>query len=227
MWERFSYYGMRALLMLYMVAPEDAAGLPFLQVAGTIYAFYTFSVYALSIPGGWMADRFLGYRKAVLVGGILIVLGEFGLASGPVGPLLPRSRRHRFGTGLLKTNCTSLVGMLYEKNDPRRDGGFSIYYMGINIGALIAPLILGFIAQDPAVVNAMGAMGLGSVNGWRVRLRPRRSRDGGRPRAVHAAPGNPGRGGLRAGARVPRKGTPSLRNPSPTKSGSACGWSPS
>ncbi|MBP9946137.1 MAG: peptide MFS transporter, partial [Vicinamibacteria bacterium] len=169
MWERFSYYGMRALLMLYMVAPEDAGGLAFSKEwAGTIYAFYTFSVYALSIPGGWVADRFVGYRKAVQLGGILIVLGQFGLASGPRPLFYLGLVAIAFGTGLLKTNCTSLVGMLYGENDSRRDAGFSIYYMGINIGALIAPLILGFIAQDPAVVNAMGALGLGTVNGWRV-----------------------------------------------------------
>ena len=168
MWERFSYYGMRALLMLYMVAPAEAGGLALSKEwAGTIYAFYTFFVYALSIPGGWVADRFLGYRRAVQVGGTLIVLGEFGLASGPRPLFYLGLVAIAVGTGLLKTNCTSLVGMLYGENDSRRDAGFSIYYMGINIGALIAPLILGFIAQDPAVVNALGALGLGTVNGWR------------------------------------------------------------
>jgi POT family proton-dependent oligopeptide transporter len=169
MWERFSYYGMRALLLLYMRAPEAAGGLGLsLELAGTIYAFYTFFVYALSVPGGFIADRFLGYRRAVLVGGIMIALGEFGLASGPKVMFLIGLSTIAIGTGLLKTNCTSLVGMLYGENDPRRDVGYSLYYMGINIGALIAPLILGFMAQDPVFVVALGKVGLASANGWRV-----------------------------------------------------------
>jgi proton-dependent oligopeptide transporter, POT family len=169
MWERFSYYGMRALLLLYMRLPEEKGGLGLsLQLAGTIYAFYTFSVYALSVPGGVIADRFLGYRRAVLAGGVLIALGEFGLASGPRALFFLGLVAISFGTGLLKTNCTSLVGMLYPPNDPRQDAGYSLYYMGINIGALIAPLILGFMAQDPAFVEGISAMGLGTVNGWRV-----------------------------------------------------------
>ena len=169
MWERFSYYGMRALLLLYMRAPESAGGLGLsLELAGTIYAFYTFFVYALSVPGGFIADRFLGYRRAVLVGGIMIALGEFGLASGPKAMFLIGLSTIAIGTGLLKTNCTSLVGMLYGENDPRRDVGYTLYYMGINIGALIAPLILGFMAQDPVFVVALGKVGLASANGWRV-----------------------------------------------------------
>ena len=168
MWERFSYYGMRALLLLYMTAPASAGGLGLsLPLAGSIYAFYTFFVYALSIPGGWVADRFLGYRKAVLIGGILIALGEFSLASGPLALFYLGLAVIAIGTGLLKTNCTSLVGMLYGENDHRQDAGFSIYYMGINIGALIAPLILGFMAQDPVFVAALGKVGLASANGWR------------------------------------------------------------
>ena len=168
MWERFSYYGMRALLMLYMIAPASAGGLAMTKLqAGGIYAWYTLAVYGLSIPGGWVADRFLGYRKAVLIGGVLIALGEFSLASGPLSLFYLGLVVISVGTGLLKTNCTSLVGMLYKENDPRQDGGYSIYYMGINIGALIAPLILGFMAQDPVFVAALGKVGLASANGWR------------------------------------------------------------
>ncbi len=169
MWERFSYYGMRALLLLYMRLPESAGGLGLsLAAAGSIYAFYTFFVYALSVPGGWIADRFLGYRKAVLVGGVMIALGEFGLASGPRPLFFAGLAAIAMGTGLLKTNCTSLVGMLYPENDPRQDAGYSVYYMGINIGALIAPLILGFMAQDPAFVKGLAQLGLGTHNGWRL-----------------------------------------------------------
>ncbi|MCC6475399.1 MAG: peptide MFS transporter, partial [Burkholderiales bacterium] len=166
---RFSYYGMRALLMLYMIAPAGTGGLGFSKEwAGTIYAFYTFSVYALSVPGGWAADRFLGYRRAVWVGGLMIALGELGLASGPRLFFYLGLAAIAVGTGLLKTNCTSLVGMLYPANDPRQDAGYSIYYMGINIGALIAPLILGFVAQERVVVGALASFGLDSVNGWRL-----------------------------------------------------------
>ena len=168
MWERFSYYGMRALLMLYMIAPASAGGLGMTKLqAGTIYAWYTLSVYGLSIPGGWLADHIIGYRKAVLYGGILIALGEFGLASGPLPLFYAGLVVIALGTGLLKTNCTSLVGMLYGEKDPRRDAGYSIYYMGINIGALIAPLILGFMAQEPVFVAALGKAGLHATNGWR------------------------------------------------------------
>jgi POT family proton-dependent oligopeptide transporter len=169
MWERFSYYGMRALLLLYMRLPESAGGLGLsLPTAGAIYAFYTFFVYALSMPGGWIADRFLGYRKAVLVGGVMIALGEFGLATGPKALFFAGLASIAMGTGLLKTNCTSLVGMLYEENDPRQDAGYSVYYMGINIGALISPLILGYMAQDPAFVKGLAHLGLGAFNGWRM-----------------------------------------------------------
>jgi POT family proton-dependent oligopeptide transporter len=169
MWERFSYYGMRALLLLYMRLPESAGGLGLsLAAAGSIYAFYTFFVYALSVPGGWLADRFLGYRKAVLVGGVMIALGEFGLAAGPKVLFFAGLAAIAMGTGLLKTNCTSLVGMLYEENDPRQDAGYSVYYMGINIGALISPLILGYMAQDPAFVKGLAHLGLGTFNGWRL-----------------------------------------------------------
>ena len=168
MWERFSYYGMRALLSLYMVAPLAAGGLGYSKIyAAPIYAFYTFFVYALSIPGGWIADRYLGYRKAILIGGVMIALGEFSLAAGPRPLFYLGLTVIAMGTGMLKTNCTSLVGMLYEKNDPRQDAGYSIYYMGINIGALIAPLILGFMAQDPVFVAALGKVGLSTANGWR------------------------------------------------------------
>ncbi|HJU83506.1 MAG TPA: peptide MFS transporter [Holophagaceae bacterium] len=168
MWERFSYYGMRALLALYMILPAASGGLGFTkEKAGVVYGIYTFAVYAFSIPGGWAADRFLGYRKAVALGGILIALGEFGLAAGPVPFFYAGLASIIVGTGLLKTNCTSIVGMLYGENDTRQDSGYTIYYMGINIGALVAPLILGFMAQDAAFTHSLSTLGLASANGWR------------------------------------------------------------
>lgn len=168
MWERFSYYGMRALLLLYMTLEVSNGGLGFgVKRASIIYGFYTFGVYILSLPGGFIADRWLGYRKAVLVGGVLITLGEFSLALGGAPLFYVGLSLIILGTGLLKTNCTTLVGKLYADKDHRRDAGFSIYYMGINIGALVAPLILGFMAQDPRFVAFLAKMGLASANGWR------------------------------------------------------------
>jgi POT family proton-dependent oligopeptide transporter len=168
MWERFSFYGMRALLLLYMRLPTDSGGLGFsLKRAGLIYGLYTFLVYAFSVPGGWAADKLFGARRAVAVGGVLIAIGELGLAAGPVGLFFGGLLFIVLGTGLLKPNCTALVGQLYGEADPRRDIGYSIYYMGINIGALVAPLVLGFLAQEPYFVQALGSVGLDSPNGWR------------------------------------------------------------
>ena len=168
MWERFSYYGMRALLMLYMTLPATSGGLGLdVKRAAVIYGFYTFGVYILSLPAGWVADRFIGYRRAVLIGGVLIAAGEFSLAAGPELLFYGGLGLIILGTGLLKTNCTTLVGKLYGEQDHRRDAGFSIYYMGINVGALVAPLALGFMAQDSRFVSFLGTLGLGSANGWR------------------------------------------------------------
>ncbi len=167
MWERFSYYGMRALLMFYMLLPVSEGGIGLnVKVAAPIYGFYTFLVYALSVPGGWIADRFLGYRKSVVVGAVLIALGEFGIATGNPALFYAGLLTIAAGTGLLKTNCTSMVGMLYGDDRERQDAGYTIYYMGINIGALIAPLILGFMAQDAHFTAALHRAGLGSANGW-------------------------------------------------------------
>lgn len=167
MWERFSYYGMRAILLLYMIAPQSLGGMEFSRAkAGTIYAIYTFCVYAFSIPGGWFADRFIGYRRAVIYGGIAITLGQLCLAQGSMIIFYLGLIGLVLGTSLLKTNCSTLVGQLYGQNDPRRDGGFSIYYMGINIGALIAPLVCGFFAQDPRFISFLIDMGLTSKGGW-------------------------------------------------------------
>ncbi|MEO8502490.1 MAG: peptide MFS transporter [Acidobacteriota bacterium] len=167
MWERFSYYGMRALLFLYMILPLESGGLGFTKArAGLIYGLYTFLVYAFSIPGGWAADKFLGYRRAIVIGGVLIAAGEFSLATGTMAFFYLGLFLIVVGTGLLKTNCTTLVGQLYGEKDPRQDAGYSIYYMGINIGALVAPLVLGFVAQETVVVRALGTFGLASANGW-------------------------------------------------------------
>ncbi|MBI2614439.1 MAG: MFS transporter, partial [Gemmatimonadetes bacterium] len=141
MWERFSYYGMRALLILYMTAAVANGGLGFdTPRAAAIYGWYTFSVYALAIPGGWVADRFLGQYRSVLLGGIIIALGQFSLALAPLPFFFFGLALIAVGTGLLKPNISTMVGSLYDTEDARRDAGFSLFYMGINLGAMIAPL---------------------------------------------------------------------------------------
>ena len=148
MWERFSFYGMRALLILFMTAPLASGGLGFGVVkAGAVYGFYTAMVYLLSLPGGWMADRITGQRKAVLYGGVLISAGQLCLAGPGLTFFYTGLVLLMLGTGMLKPNVSTIVGQLYHQGDSRRDSGFSIFYMGINVGALIAPLICGYVGE--------------------------------------------------------------------------------
>lgn len=155
LWERFSYYGMRALLVLFMTAAAtgDNPGLG-LDVgrATAIYGLYTFFVYVLSLPGGWVADNMWGQRRSVFVGGCIIALGHFTMAGPVVGlPDLPTFYLGLMfiviGTGLLKPNVSSMVGDLYPEGGARRDAGFSIFYMGINIGAILGPLLCGILGE--------------------------------------------------------------------------------
>jgi POT family proton-dependent oligopeptide transporter len=166
MWERFSYYGMRAILILFMVAPITGGGLGFDDVtAGAVYGLYTSMVYMATLPGGWVADRLIGQRRAVLYGGILIACGHFSMAF----PMLATFYLGLFliviGTGLLKGNISVLVGTLYGKDDQRRDAGFSIYYMGINLGAFIAPLICGYLGENINWHYGFASAGVGMVAG--------------------------------------------------------------
>lgn len=148
MWERYSYYGTRALLILYMTSPIAHGGLGFSVVsAGSLYGFYTAMVYLLALPGGWVADRIIGQRRAVLYGGILISAGNLFLASRSVTAFYCGLGCLMIGTGLLKPNVSTMVGQLYPPEDRRRDAGFSIFYMGINLGAFISPLICGWIGE--------------------------------------------------------------------------------
>jgi len=154
MWERFSYYGMRAILVLYLIAPPDGTtppggGLGFSNAdAAAIYGTYVSLVYLLPLVGGWVADRLTGPRKAVLYGGIVIAVGHFLMAM-PIQALFWTGLLViAIGTGLLKPSVSAMVGGLYSPTDTRRDGGFSIFYMGINLGALIAPLIVGYLGED-------------------------------------------------------------------------------
>jgi POT family proton-dependent oligopeptide transporter len=149
MWERFSYYGMRALLILFMTAPIAAGGMEIdVPTAGAIYGLYTAMVYMTGLPGGWIADRFLGQRHSVLLGGILIALGHFSMAFHYHWTFFQGLVLIVLGTGLLKPNVSAMVGALYADDDTRRDAGFSIFYMGINLGATIAPLICGYLGQN-------------------------------------------------------------------------------
>src|SRR2546425_980733 len=148
MWERFSYYGMRAFLILYMTASTAAGGLGFdVAHAGSVYGTYTGSIWAATIGGGIVADRLLGAYRSVLIGGIIIALGHFTLAFKALPFFYSGLVLIVVGTRLLKPNATPLLGSLYAAQDARRDAGFSIFYMGITLGAFIGPLIAGALAQ--------------------------------------------------------------------------------
>src|SRR5215510_4822732 len=148
MWERFSYYGMRALLVLFMVDAVRHGGLSLTdKTATSIYGVYTAAAYLAALPGGWIADRFIGARKSVWYGGIIIACGHFTLA-------IPRSECFYLGlmlvvigTGLLKPNVSAMVGELYPGGGARRDAGFTMFYMGINLGAAISPLVTSALGE--------------------------------------------------------------------------------
>jgi len=166
MWERFSYYGMRALLILFMAAPLTQGGLGFsTSRAGAIYGLYTSMIYLFSVPGGWVADRIIGLRRAVLFGGVIIALGHFSMAIPTLKTFYLGLALIVVGTGMLKPNISTLVGTLYSENDARRDAGFSIYYMGINIGALVAPLVCGWLRTQYDWHYGFGAAGVGMTFG--------------------------------------------------------------
>jgi POT family proton-dependent oligopeptide transporter len=167
MWERFSYYGMRAILVLYMVAPVANGGLAFdTKTAASLYGTYTMSVYLMSLPGGLIADRILGARLAVLLGGIIIACGHFSMVFSSLPFFYTGLVLIALGTGLLKPNISTMVGSLYGENDPRRDSGFSIFYMGINIGAVLAPLVCGYLAQSEGFKRWLASLGLDPASSW-------------------------------------------------------------
>jgi POT family proton-dependent oligopeptide transporter len=166
MWERFSYYGMRALLTLYMVGSVMQPGLGFPDAKAThIYGLYTMMVYLMGVPGGWIADRYLGHYRAVLVGGIIIACGHFTMAISGIPFFYTGLILIVLGTGLLKPNVSTIVGTLYTRDDPRRDAGFSLFYMGINLGAFIAPLVTGWLGQKINWHIGFAAAGVGMVLG--------------------------------------------------------------
>jgi len=166
MWERFSYYGMRALLILYMVGSTQKPGLGFGEKnAASIYGAYTMLVYLMGIPGGFAADRWLGHKRAVLIGGIIIACGHFSMAIPGLPFFFAGLGLIIIGTGLLKPNVSTIVGTLYAPEDTRRDAGFSIFYMGINLGAFIAPLVTGWLGQKINWHIGFAAAGVGMTLG--------------------------------------------------------------
>lgn len=179
MWERFSYYGMRAFLILYMTRSTELGGLGFDdRHAGSIYGTYTGSVWLAAIGGGLIADRWLGAYRSVLWGGIIIALGHFTLAIDALPAFYTGLGLIVVGTGLLKPNATTLVGSLYDINDGRRDAGFSVFYMAINIGAFAGPFIAGGLAENVNWHLGFACAGIGMSLGLvlyvlgRDRLRP-------------------------------------------------------
>ncbi|MDN4592338.1 peptide MFS transporter [Polycladomyces subterraneus] len=150
MWERFSYYGMRAILTLYLTTALVSGGLGFEEgLAASIYGFYTGACYFTPLLGGYLTDRFIGKRLAITIGGITMALGNFVLfAEQSRWALYLGLALLILGNGFFKPNISTLAGDLYDKNDKRRDSAFTIFYMGINLGALFAPLVCGYLAED-------------------------------------------------------------------------------
>ncbi|MEP0356643.1 peptide MFS transporter [Paraglaciecola sp.] len=166
MWERFSYYGMRALLILFMTASIQEGGL-FITVASAsaIYGLYTGSVYLMGLPGGWIADRLLGCQKTVWYGGIIIFAGHVVLAIPSDKTFFIGLVLVVLGTGLLKPNIGAMVGQLYSKDDKRRDAGYTLYYMGINIGSFLAYLTVGPLKEQGWWHLAFGLAAIGMAAG--------------------------------------------------------------
>ena len=171
MWERFSYYGMRAILILYLTKKLMEGGLGMNEKDATLlYGYFTGFVYFTPLIGGWLADRYLGKRLAVTIGGITMMLGQFtlfGLNSTTglyIGLLLLI-----IGNGFFKPNISTLVGGLYKDGDSRRDAAFTIFYMGINLGAMIAPLVIGVVTDNMfATTNEDGSISYGYRYGFLV-----------------------------------------------------------
>lgn len=168
MWERFSYYGMRAILVLAMVAAVDAEhpGLGLSrEMASAAYGLYTTAVYLASLPGGWIADRLIGMRNAVFVGGCIIATGHFTMAFPSTPTFFIGLTLIALGTGLLKPNISAMVGELYPEGGARRDAGFSIFYMGINVGAFAGKLLCGYLGEHYGWHIGFGAAGIFMIAG--------------------------------------------------------------
>src|SRR5258706_662108 len=165
MWERFSFYGMRTLLLLFLVYNvRGGFGLPD-KMAASIYGPYTAAVYLSALPGGWVADRLLGAQRAVWFGGIIIAAGHFSMAIPLMETFYLGLVLVVVGTGLLKPNVSAMVGQLYPEGGARRDAPFTIFYIGINLGAAIGPLICSWLGQKVNWHYGFAAAGVGMVLG--------------------------------------------------------------
>ena len=166
MWERMSYYGMRALLVIFMTMTLQEGGLDFTKDnAYAIYGLYTGAVYFMGLSGGWIADRLLGGQNAVWYGGITIMIGHIILAIPSTNTFFIGLIFVVLGTGLLKPNISAMVGQLYGDQDTRRDSGYTIYYMGINLGSVIGNLVCGYLATNWGYHYAFGAAAIGMAIG--------------------------------------------------------------
>jgi POT family proton-dependent oligopeptide transporter len=168
MWERFSYYGMRAILVLYLVSETGGlnGGLGWSNgEALALYGWYTMMVYVMSVPGGYIADKFLGQKKSVLIGGVLLVMGHSILAVEQMWAFYSGLVLIVLGVGMLKPNISTMVGGLYKKGDIRRDKGFTIFYIGINVGAFLSSLIVGYVGEVYGWHYGFGLAGIGMTLG--------------------------------------------------------------
>jgi len=161
MWERFCYYGMRTLLTLYLVKSLMKGD----SEAAMIYGSYTALVYAAPVLGGKLADQYLGYRFAILLGALLMAIGEFMILGGDETWLLIGMGAIIIGNGYFKANISTIVGKLYEDGDPRRDSGFTIFYIGINVGALLATTVVAYIGETYGFKYGFGLAGIGMLAG--------------------------------------------------------------
>ena len=172
MWERFSYYGMRAILVLYLVRSSEAIsemgvvnlnpGLGWERGdALALYGWYTMMVYVMSVPGGYIADKFLGQKKSVLIGGVLLLIGHSTLAIEQMWAFYTGLVFIVLGVGMLKPNISTMVGGLYKQGDIRRDKGFTIFYIGINVGAFISSLVVGYVGEVYGWHYGFGLAGIG------------------------------------------------------------------
>jgi POT family proton-dependent oligopeptide transporter len=167
LWERFSYYGMRSILILYMTSTAAQGGPGFTDKdAASIYGTYTMSVYLTAVPGGLIADYLTGARLAVFIGGIIIAAGHFAIAFGSMTSFYIGLVLISLGTGMLKPNISTMVGGLYRENDPRRDSGFSIFYMGINLGSVLAGFTVGYLAKGETFKRFLAWMGQDPNTSW-------------------------------------------------------------
>ncbi|ADF41264.1 peptide MFS transporter [Priestia megaterium] len=164
-WERFSYYGMRAILVLYLTATAAQGGLGVDKATAlSLYGTFTSAVYITPMIGGYLTDRFLGRRLAITIGGVIMALGNFSIfIHQSVAALYIGLALLIIGNGFFKPNISTLVGDLYEENDPRRDGAFTIFYMGINFGAFFAPLVVGLMSYKYGFLTAAIGMVVGQI----------------------------------------------------------------